>query len=461
MTKIGLAFFIVLLFAQCRRIEPTAPEIVVESIPDLSQKESTIYVPIKINLDPYLKDAEKSLERTFTGKEENCSGVSYAYKFMREPIKFEGMGRYLYYEIDGKYSLNLNYCPECTYLFSDKGSCLIPRVYMSCGVGEPMRKVKVGYTTQFKLTSDLKFKTLTELRKFETPDACEVSMFNYDATDKLRGELLIVLQDLEKDIDQEISSIDIRPEIEGIWQKLCEQTSLGKYGYLCISPRAISLGDIQFEKNNAFVDLNLTVKPIVTTYPTELKITQLPLLNEHKKAKGFDINLDIIASYDSLSSILSSNLAGKKVMIKKNEVIFGEITIEGASNDQMIMKVSFDGKRSGTLYLVGTPKFDLEQQIISFPDLKYDLETKNALLKTAKWLFNSKITDVLRKYAQFDLKPQLNEMKVAVQKEMNREIQKGVSLTGQVESISLQGIYPNYTNLIIRVNSKGEIQLSM
>lgn len=461
MFKFGILIFSLLIFAQCRRIVPVAPEIVVEEIPDLSQKESSIYIPIKINLKPYLKDAEASLDKTFTGKEENCSGVSYSYKFERDPIKFEGMGKYLYYEIDGKYSLKLNYCPECTHLFSDKGSCVIPRVYMSCGVGEPMRKVKVAYTTHFKISPDLKFKSITELRKFETPDACEVSMFNYDATDKLRGELLTVLKDLEKDIDKEISSIDIRTEIESIWQKLCEQNSLGKYGYLCISPKAISLGNVQFDKDNAYVDLNLTVKPVVTTYPREFSVTNLPMLNEHKKEKGFDINLDIIATYDSLSSILTSNLTGKKVMIKKNEVIFGNISIEGASNEQIIMKVAFDGKRSGVLYLTGTPKFDPSQQIISFPDLSYDLETKNKLLKSAKWLFNSKITDILRKNAVFDLKPHLNEMKKTIQKEMNREIQKGVELNGQVESISLMGIYPNNENLIIRVNSKGEVRLSM
>jgi hypothetical protein len=93
--------------------------------------------------------------------------------------------------------------------------------------------------------------------------------------------------------------------------------------------------------------------------------------------------------------------------------------------------------------------------------LEFDLRTKNVLLKSAKWLFNSKITDMLRLNAQYDLKPQLDEMKKIVQKEMNREIEKGVKLSGKVESISLQGIYPSFSSLTIRVNSKGELSLSM
>lgn len=461
MNKLSLVFFLLLLFVQCRRIDPVAPEIIVESIPDLSQKESSINVPIKINLQPYLKDAEKSLPMNFKGKEENCSGVSYSYNFFRAPIQFEGKGNYLYYEIDGKYSLKLNYCPQCTTIFDSTGNCIIPRVYVSCGVGEPMRKVTVGYTTRFRLTPDLKFKTTTELRKFETVDPCEVSMFNYDATNRLRKELLSVLRDLEDVIDQEISSIEIRPEIESVWQALSEQTSLGKYGYLNISPQSISLGEIQFDKDHAFIELNLSVKPIVTSYPIITNPSKLPLLSEHKRSKGFDINLDIVSTYDSLSSILKSELSGKKIMIKKNEVIFGDIQIEGSSKDQLIMKVPFDGKRKGTLYLTGTPKFDPIEQLISFPDLQFDLETKNKLLRSAKWLFNSKITDMLRKYSTFDLKPQLIDMKETVQKEINREIQKGIEMNGIIESISIQGIYPNSDKLIIRVNSKGEIKLNM
>ena len=461
MAKFFSALFILLIFVQCRSINPAVPEKNVAFIPTLIQKESTVYVPIKINLLPYLKDTEKSLPKTFTGKEEICSGVSYSYKFDRNPIQFECKGKELYYEVDGKYSLKLNYCPECTYLFKDKGSCLVPRIYFSCGIGEEMRRVTVGYATQFKITPEFRFKTTTELRKFETIDPCEISVFNYDATKKLREELTIELKELEKVIDKEIELIDIRSEIEEVWKVMNAQTSLGRYGYLKIHPKSISLGDIQFTNNTAFLDLNLTIQPIITTFPSEISSVKLPKLSDHQRAKGFDINLDIVASYDSLSAILSENLVGKSMEIKKNEVIFGKMSVEGALNDQLILKVAFGGKRQGELYLLGTPKFDAEKQEISFPDLEFDLRTKNVLLKSAKWLFNSKITDMLRLNAQYNLKPQLEEMKKIVQKVMNREIEKGVTLSGKVETISLQGIYPGFSSLTIRVNSKGELSLSM
>jgi hypothetical protein len=449
------------ILAACRVITPLAPISETLNIPDLKQSNSSIEIPIIIDLMPYLAETEKAIPTSFIGKEENCSGVSYSYRFNRNPIKFEGKGDYLYYEVDGKYALTLNYCPECTSLFNEKGNCLIPRIYASCGVSEPMRRVLVAYTTNFKVTPDFRFKTSTELRKFETPDPCEISVFNYDATGKLRKEVLVVLKDIENDIDQKMAAIDIKTQIEEVWKALSIPTSLGKYGFFSIQPKGIALSDVTFQNNKANIDVNLTLQPLITTYPQELKIAPLPQLSNYKKTNGFNINVDIVATYDSLSSILSQELTGKKVQIKKNEVVFQEITIEGAANEQLSLKVNFTGRRKGTLYLLGTPTFDSISQVISFPDLTFNIATKNALLKSAKWLFSSKITTLLREYATFDLDQHLVEMKKTVQKELNREIREGIKLTGKIEKIELKEIYPREQHLIIRVNSVGVMNLSM
>ena len=93
MFKFLSALLVLFTFVQCRRIDPAIPEQKVAFIPTLIQKQSTVYVPIKINLLPYLKDTEKSLPKSFTGKEENCSGVSYSYEFNRNPIQFDCKGK--------------------------------------------------------------------------------------------------------------------------------------------------------------------------------------------------------------------------------------------------------------------------------------------------------------------------------------------------------------------------------
>ena len=460
--KLLCYLFIIFITASCASIQPEAPEIIVKSNPTLIQQTSTVVVPIKINLAPYFKETDKSIPKKFTGKQENCEGVSFAYVFNRDPISFKGSGQSILFDVDGEYSLDLNYCVKCTDIFGDKPHCVSPRVYVSCGNnGETMRKVEVGYTTDIKLTSDFKLKSTTNLRKFETIDPCEISLFKYDATSLLKKEVTKSLKNLENEIDKKIGTVNLKAEAEKAWNVLSKPISLGKFGFLQANPSKIGFENLKFNGNTATADLSLTLNPKLSTLKLESKTVTFPKLTEVTDENGFNINLDIIATYDSLSTILTSELKGKEILIKGKKVIFETIDIFGASNQQLSIKIGFSGKKNGTLFLVGTPLFDQTTQIISFPDLNFDLKTKNALLKSAKWLFNDKITEILRENSTINLTPHLLSVQKIIEKQINTEIQEGVFIKGSIEKISLNGIYPNSESLTLRVNSKGNIELEM
>ena len=113
---------------------------------------------------------------------------------------------------------------------------------------------------------------------------------------------------------------------------LAESSAIDGYGFLSLQPKTLSLSDIRFENKTAFVDLNLTVQPTFTTEKPLQKEAKLPNLSEHTKAKGFNIELDAIATYDSLSSIMTKAIQGQSVMIKNNEVAMVINTVEERRN---------------------------------------------------------------------------------------------------------------------------------
>jgi hypothetical protein len=158
---------------------------------------------------------------------------------------------------------------------------------------------------------------------------------------------------------------------------------------------------------------------------------------------------------------MTKAIQGQKLTIKSNDVIFKKLEVHGASNKQLQLKLEFDGKKSGVLYLIGTPVLDAEKQLISFPDLAFDLESKNLLLKSAKWLFTDKITNAMRNQAKFDITPYLEEMKGTLEQELNAELTKGVFLKGKAETLELTEIFPGKDALLLRVNTKGELTISM
>jgi len=453
---------ITLLLCSCASIQPEAPEIIVKSVPVNVQPASIVVVPIKINLTPYFKETDKSIPKKFNGKQENCEDVSFAYVFQREPIVFKGSGNSILFDVDGKYSLDLNYCPKCTDLFGEKPSCVIPRVYVSCGTkGEAMRKVEVGYTTSIKLTPEFKLKANTSLRKFETIDPCEISVFKYDATALLKKEVTKVLKGLENDIDKQIGNVDLKKEAEKAWKILAEPISLGKYGFFNANPTKIGFDNLNFTGSAATAELALLMNPKLTTNAQTTKPIALPKLSDVPEGEGFNIFLDVVATYDSLSKIMTSELKGKEVNLKGKKVIFETIEIFGASNQQVSLKIGFSGSKKGIIFLLGTPAFDQEKQLLSFPDLSFDLNTKSALLKSAKWLFNDKITDALRKSSIIDLNPHLTTLKTLVEKQLNTTLSPGVLLKGKIKELKMHGIYPNNETLILRINSTGKLELEL
>ena len=462
--RINYGLFLLPLFylASCGSISPEAPEIIVQETYIAPPVEvSTIKVPIKINLKPYFDETDRSIDTRFTGKEEQCSGVSVEYNFIRNPIEFKGIGDKLLFDVDGKYAIKLNYCPSCSDLFASTPYCLTPRLYASCGVGEPMRKIHVGYETTIGITKNYSLKSTTKLRKVEALSPCKITVFEYDATTMLEKEVTKILSEMEKDIDKEISSVSIKSEIEKTWKLLHEPTNLAGYGFLELNPKAIAIGNINYRGNFAEFDVILEAKPKILSVASDTKPKPLPPVSTFKDRDGFDIHTDIYSNYDSLSAVLTRSLKGTKLDLKGKEVIFGDIAIYGASNKQISIKLSFTGSKKGTLYLVGTPTFDKEKQHISFPDLESDVKTKSALLKSAKWLFDKKVTNLLRASASMDLTPYLTSLKSTMDQSLNIELDKGVKMSGQVKDIKIDLIHPMSEQLHVRVLSTGNIAIDL
>ena len=184
-------------------------------------------------------------------------------------------------------------------------------------------------------------------------------------------------------------------------------------------------GKITFIGDTAYFNAMLTAKPVIRSIPSGKTLPSLPRLSDYKDHNGFDITMDIEYGYDSLNAILSRNIRGMKLDVKGKEVIFEDIIIHGAQNEKLSIRVDFSGSKSGTLYLTGTPKFNAELQHISFPDLEFDIETQHTLLKSAKWLFDKKVTKMIRKAASLHLKPYLADLRTELTTSLNGELEKG------------------------------------
>ena len=61
---------------------------------------STINIPIRIELKPFIKLADQSFDKEFKGADNPCSGLRYQYKLKREPIQLSGKGKTVFLGLD-------------------------------------------------------------------------------------------------------------------------------------------------------------------------------------------------------------------------------------------------------------------------------------------------------------------------------------------------------------------------
>ncbi|MDG1330770.1 MAG: DUF4403 family protein [Crocinitomicaceae bacterium] len=460
--KLALFIFATLLLVSCGSIKPDAPEIIVQEDYEIPKaKPSYIKIPIKINLKPYFDETDNSIDRSFSGDESQCEGVSVKYLFNRSPIKFEGVGSKLRFDVDGKYRLWLSYCAACTDVFSSEPYCLTSRIYASCGVGEPMRKIHVGYETEIGVAKNYKLKSKTKLREIKALSPCKISVFEYDATSYLEEEVKAILEDMEKDIDKEIGAIDLRPEMEATWDAMAEPMDLEGYGFLELFPQYLAMDKIKYKGDTAYFNAVLKAYPRILSKQSGKKVKELPDLTSYRDREGFDINMDVYTRYDSLSAILTRNISGMEMDVKGKQVIFDSVKIHGASNKQLHIKLNFSGSKTGEVYLTGTPVFAADSQYISFPGIQFDIKSKSVLLKSAKWFFDKKVTDLLRKQTEIDLSPYMETLKTELNNNLNMELYEGVQMSGKVKKITVELIQPMSDQLHIQIHSLGNIAVKM
>lgn len=459
-SAVGILFFISLI--SCRTIKPNAPEVnVTYKDTTLVQSLSFISVPIEIDLQPYFDETNAELPTVFKGKEEQCEGVSVDYEFHRSPIQFEGIGKELHYTVNGKYALKLSYCAKCTEIFNNDGNCLTPRIYATCGIKEPMRKMRVSYKTEIGITDDYSLVSKTQLKEVKAISPCKITVFNYNATDRIEKEVTVALKELEVDIDKEISSISLKEDLAGVWDALKEPIDMEGFGFFAIRPKSISLSALEYKGNKVSMNALLSALPVVQLEQPEPDTTSLPYLSVHKEKEGFNVEVDVIASYDSLNAILNRSLAGQEMILKKKLIRFDSLAVYGALGNKISLEVNFSGDKRGTLYLQGTPEIDTANQIVSLPDLEFDLKTKHMLLRSAKWLFDKKITQKVRESAVININPYIDTLKLSIAESLNGEIEEGVHMKGAIQSISLVDIHPRSKDLFIRARAIGKVEVKM
>jgi len=214
------------------------------------------------------------------------------------------------------------------------------------------------------------------------------------------------------------------------------------------------LSQLSFEKNNLFFNVGVELYPSLKTEKSTVNLKSLPNLTNYKSKDGFEMNVDLDLSYDSITSWVGKEINRTNFIIQNRKIIIDSVKFIGADGSRILIGLNFYGFRKGKLFLSAQPVLDPEKQVLR-------LVTKDLLMKTANWLLDDQISRKIEEKSIFDINHYLNKAKQEISKALNQELENGIYLLGEIEKIHLNELYPLKKALFIRSTLFGKLKLKI
>ena len=428
-----------------------------------SLPESEINIPIQVNLKSIYSMAEKTVDTVFTSPnwpngwvQEECD-TRYKYTFRRGPLQMKAAGTALLLGFTGYYRIigSTRVCVNGTALSPWTPAC-------RCGYDEGERKVNVNFQNSVFISPDLKAKLSIKRLEPQAIDKCNVCFWGQDITTDVMNGLKEELDAAKADMEKNFGLYDLRPKFQQVWDQLNKVYSLHDLGWLQINPSKIRLNNLFARNDSLTIYLGLSAKPLINFEKPQEHLTVVPNISDFSNRAGFNIFLDAVLNYDSLSNIVTSQLKDKRFDLTSSKyIIVNDCMLYGMDNENLVIKVSFEGSEKGIFYLIGRPVIDPTTKVIELKDLDFDIKSKSTLLRTAAWLFNKRIVNELRKYSRFDLTSNINTAITSINQQLNKEWAHGIQSNGRMDEIKILDLYPLREHLIVRSNCSGNLSVKV
>lgn len=462
----GLAF---LGACDSSSLTPSAPQAVMGGaeasarvvLPPVSP--SVVDAPISYALEPALRALEAAVPRTFGDLEDRHTLSSNT----RQSVAFEATRTPFKVALD---SMRLTLTTVVSY--QGRGwynPAIGPTVSGSCGTGDEQPRVRVVLTIDIELGHDWKMQSKTRLKSIEPltdqdRDQCRVTLLKIDVTDRVMKAFRPLLISRLPTVDRNIRGFDVHSRMEKWYNKLNKSIRITDSLWLMLGPEQVRVGEMRLTDTALIFDIRLFAKPLLIAGPRPANITtSLPPMVPAAREVGDSahIRLEGLLAYDVAGALLSKQLVGRRFSRFGRRLSIASTRVYPLGDGRVVLAVGIEGAVVGDAYFVGTPQVDTTTKMLTVPDLDFDVETANALVRGLAWIKKSDMVNDLRQRAQVPLEPIVEETRARVEEALNRDLADGVLLSGQVQSGRLLDVIADPRWLIVRAEATGTIGLSI
>ncbi|WP_240699333.1 DUF4403 family protein [Spirosoma sordidisoli] len=277
------------------------------------------------------------------------------------------------------------------------------------------------------------------------------------------------LGSITKAIDQQVRrNVDLKTPVLRAWNTLREPYLVSeKYRtYIQVVPKRILITPLRFEERVIRSTIGIEGFTLTTTgaRPDVRPAVVLPDLNVVAQVNDdFKIGLLSEVIYPEAARIATEEFVGKTFRFSDDRYAITVTNIDlYGQNESLIIKAGLTGTITGDIYLRGRPYYDAQTQTISLRDLKYDLDTRNILQRSASWLLQGTFARTLEKQLTFPVGSYIADIQKQLQQQLrNNQLAKGVVINGRIDEIRPDQVYLTPTALLAVVHAQGRLDVKV
>lgn len=234
-----------------------------------------------------------------------------------------------------------------------------------------------------------------------------------------------------------------------------------------LNPTSLSIAPaVSLDSRNLQLGLGMkaNVRTAMGLKPEKTAPAGLPALKTTAAQPAqFTLNLPIMIQVDALKEMARKQMVGQSFdMSKKRKVKITGMDLWGQGS-QVVVKLDFTSKKTqGILYLIGTPVYDAQTNMLEVKELDMTADTNNAIANKAAWLADKLFIGKLEQQLRYDAGKELDSAKQQLQQQLsNMKLDGGLTLKGKIDQLKIEKVALD--NHLILVNSvvSGSLQAGM
>jgi hypothetical protein len=424
---------------------------------------SYVSAPIYFDLRPLIREVEATIPRRIGSTERDrriqvAGRVWVAPELRRGPLRFR---------FD---SNTVSVATEFEYRARAWVRPLLVEFAVSCGMGEVRPRLRLRLATSYHLTPEWRLRTRTRLVQLEPVseeerDQCDVSVLQIDVTGRVVSAAQDALRNALRRVDRDVARLDIRGPMSDLWDVLHDPIPLAdSLLWLEIRPQAVSLGPVLAQDTALVARLDLLAMPRLTSGPRGLvERTTLPPLGQ-ASGEAVDTAMILIEGaldYDAATRLLGRELVGRSMGVLWRRIRIEDVSVLPAGQGRLLLAVRLGGGARGVVHVLGTPHYDPTTDMITVPDLGFDLNQLGSLERVAGWLVRGNLLDELRQRARLRAGDLLGDVVVLANREINRELTGGVWLHGTITEAVPLTVVAARRGLVAQARGSGRLWLEI